>query len=166
MLWVMNSFTLWNFLSFTLPHQALGVHKTMGGISRVGVPWWTLTLRSIYHYTHRLTYSHSWGLPHESIQIGIWIHVNVFVIFFVLKTSNKRGSLTIPMRAACTLTSLCILFSARKLGFQLKILISIEFLAFGLRPRLPLMPYANPTSYSRLQTQDFTEILSFALSPN
>ena len=51
MLWVVTSFTLWNFLSLTLPHWALGVHEAMGGTSRVGVPWWTLTLWSIYHHT-------------------------------------------------------------------------------------------------------------------
>ena len=83
--------------------------------------------------------------------------------------SNKQGSLTrLLVLDAYTLTSLCIPFSAKILGFWLKtlilvkILVSTVFCLFSLLPRLPLMLYANPTSYSRLQTQGFTETLSLA----
>ena len=43
----------------------------------------------IHTYIHRLRYSHSWGLPHECIRIGIRIHIKIFVFFFFYEFFKK-----------------------------------------------------------------------------
>ena len=114
--------------------------------------------------------------PHECIRI----HVNVFFLKFKNEnrnkklfanewtTSSKRGSLTLLlMCAAYTLTSLYILFSARKLGVRLKTVISIIILNLTV---LLFLACIFDSSCSmlilhpilRLQTQGFTKTLSLA----
>ena len=80
--------------------------------------------RPPYHW-HRLTYSHSWGLPHECntntckcIRFFFW-KTNYF--FFPSEWMGAASML--PVRDAYTLASLYILFSTKKLGFRLKPLI-------------------------------------------
>ena len=118
---------------------------------------------------HRLTYSHSWCLPHECIRI----HVNVFVFFLFLKLKKKKliffaSEWTLLLvHVAYTLTSLYILFSARKLGVRLKTVISIIILNLTV---LLFLACIFDSSCSmlilhpilRLQTQGFTKTLSLA----
>ena len=129
-----------------------------------------------YVCRHRLKYSHSWGLPHECIRIGIRIHVKIFVFFFFYKIKIKIKNCFFlweqvsseqqarkPVHVAYTLASLYILISAKKLGFRLKTLSSIIILILDrIFPFWPASssPYANHTSYSRLKTQGFTETLT------
>ena len=51
--------------------------------------WSFLTQTKVSHnyYMHRLTYSHSWGMPHECI----WIHVNIFVFFFFYEIKINKN---------------------------------------------------------------------------